>query len=133
MLRPVLLAQRVPLVHILVQPVPCQQIRYVHPVSQARVTVQPRMRLPVPLVLYVLRGHGEVVLVQQPQIQGVPRVSQGPLIVQLQMLRPVQPVLPLVLRDQPISPLRVLSRRIGCVVRVLYVPLGHTGLQPVLR
>jgi hypothetical protein len=133
MLRPVLLAQHVRLVHILVLPVPCQQIRYVHPVSQARVTVQPRMRLPVPLVLYVLRGHGEVVLVQQPQIQGVLLASLAPPSVQLQMLRPVQPVLPLVSRDQPISPLRVPSRRIGFVVPVLYVPLGHTGLRHVQR
>ena len=107
MLRPVLLAQHVRLERTLVQPVPCQQIRYVHPVSQARVTVQPRMRLPVPLVLYVLRGHGEVVLVQQPQIQGVLLASLAPPLVQPLTQPAVQPVLPPVSLDQPISPLRV--------------------------
>ena len=51
------------------------------------------MRLPVPPVLYVLLGPIGLRHVQQSQTQGVPLVLLDPPSVQLQMLRPVQPVL----------------------------------------
>jgi len=73
------------------------------------------MRQPVLPALHVPLELGEVVLVRQPLTQGVSLVSQDPRTVQLLMLRPVLPVLPLVSLDQPISQQHVLLRRIGFV------------------
>ena len=90
------------------------------------------MRLPVQPVLYVPQELGEVLPVRQQQIQDVQLVSQGPLIVQQQMLRPVLPVLLRVSLEPPISLSHVLSRRTGFVRHVRYVLLEHIDLRLVL-